>query len=107
MALCSIGELSILLGVAVVTRRRWYAAGTLVPVCQTLGGHRQYDLAAVRSTVGLDIKEDKLTIAYARVSSRDQAEQLLTQAERLRQHCEAQQYPNFEVGNDLGSELIF
>ena len=47
MALCSIGELSILLGVAVVTLRRWHAAGTLVPVCRTLGGHRRYDLAAV------------------------------------------------------------
>ena len=32
MALCSIEELSILLGVAVVTLRRWHAAGTLVPV---------------------------------------------------------------------------
>lgn len=107
MQLCSIGELASILGVAVVTLRGWHAAGTILPSCRTIGGHRRYDLAAVRGIVGLDTQAEKLTIAYARVSSHDQAEQLQTQTQRLRQHCDEQQYPNLEVITDLGSGMNY
>ncbi|MFM0140691.1 recombinase family protein [Caballeronia grimmiae] len=83
MQLCSIGELAKALGVAVVTLPRWHQSGRLLPACRTFGGQRRYDLVAI----------DKCTIAYARVSSHDQAEHLTTQAQRLDQHCRAQGYP--------------
>ena len=107
MQLCLIGELVTMLGVAVITLRRWHAAGTLIPACRTLGGHRRYDLTAVRGIVGLDVQTEKLTIAYARVSSHDQSEQLQTQAQRLQRHCEEQHYPNLEVITDLGSGMNY
>jgi predicted site-specific integrase-resolvase len=96
-----------MLGVAVVTLRRWHAAGTLVPVCRTFGGHRRYDIADVRQQVGLAADSDRKTIAYARVSSHDQAEQLQTQAQRLRLHCAEQDYHNVEVITDLGSGMNY
>ncbi len=105
MQLCSIGELATILGVAVITLRRWDKAGLLTPVCRTLGGHRRYDLAEAQKKLGLATQTEKLTIAYARVSSSDQSEQLQTQALRLQRHCEEQNYPNLEVISDLGSGM--
>jgi putative resolvase len=107
MKLCSIGELAELLGVAVVTLRRWHAAGSLLPACRTAGGHRRYDLGQVRALFGLDGGQQRKTLAYARVSSHDQSEQLVTQAERLRRHCAAQGYDRAEVITDLGSGMNY
>ena len=105
MQVCTIDELATMLRVAVISLRRRHAAGTLIPACRTLGGHRRYDLTAVRGIVGLDVQTEKLTIAYARVSSYDQAKQLPTQAQRLQRHCEEQHYPNLEVTTALGSGM--
>ena len=87
MTLYSIGEIAVLLGVAVVTLRRWHKLGKLIPACRTLGGHRRYELQPVRQALGLEEPlSEKLTICYARVSSHDQKEHLKTQALRLEQH---------------------
>jgi putative resolvase len=40
----SIGEVSIILGVSVVTLRRWDRLGKLKPLFRTFGNHRRYDL---------------------------------------------------------------
>ena len=47
------------------------------------------------------------TRAYARVSSHDQREQVVTQAERLRRHCDNQGFANVEVITDLGSGMNY
>lgn len=109
MPLYSIGELATLLGVAVITLRRWHQLGKLVPCCRTPGGHRRYDLASVRRTFGLDahVNREKLTLCYARVSSHDQKEHLATQAKRLEQHCSAQGWSNTVTLQDLGSGLNY
>lgn len=107
MKLCSIGELAELLGVAVGTLRRWHAAGSLLPACRTEGGHRRYDLAQVVERFGLCKGTERKTIAYARVSSHDQSEQLTTQAERLRRHCAERGYAATEVVTDLGSGMNY
>lgn len=106
MNLCSIGELARQLGVAIITLRRWHRAGTLVPVGRTLGGHRRYDLHAARQRLGLSSAQPRRTIAYARVSSHDQKEQLATQAERLRRHCHTQGW-DAQVIQDLGSGMNY
>jgi len=105
--LCSIGELAELLGVAVITLRRWHKAGSLLPACRTEGGHRRYDLGKVQAHFGLDGAAERKTIAYARVSSHDQSAQLTTQAERLRRHCDTLGYARVEVITDLGSGMNY
>ena len=108
MQLCSIGELAQVLGEAVVTLRRWHKAGRLEPACRTVGGHRRYDLLEVRNRLGLaSSAAARRTLAYARVSSHDQAEQRQTQALRLQHHCTARSYANVEVITDLGSGMNY
>jgi predicted site-specific integrase-resolvase len=99
--LLSIGEVALMLGVSVVTLRRWDKAGLLRAVTRTFGGHRRYELAQVRARLPETAARRK-TVAYARVWSSDQAEQLHTQALRLEQYCTAQGY-QAEVVTDLGS----
>lgn len=105
--LVSIGELADILGVSVVTLRRWDRSGFLTSSCRTIGGHRRYDLQAAKQSIGLLDSDDKKTIAYARVSSSDQSEQLVTQAERLERHCRSRNYQNIEVISDLGSGMNY
>lgn len=57
--------------------------------------------------MGIGNDRPKKTIAYARVSSHDQAEQLLTQAQRLERHCRSSTYENIEVITDLGSGMNY
>jgi len=107
MQLVSIGQLARMLGVAVITLRRWHAAGFLEPACRTAGGHRRYDVLAAQRQVGLAGDADRRTVVYARVSSHDQAEHLQTQALRLQRHCEAKGYTNVDVITDLGSGMNY
>ena len=107
MQLCSIGELALVLGVAVITLRRWDKAGSLLPVCRTPGGHRRYNLADARNALKIPDLDERRTVAYARVSSHDQSEQLVTQALRLEQHCAAQGYARVDVIQDLGSGMNY
>jgi len=108
MRLISIGKLSIILGVSVCTLRRWHNLELLVPDFLTAGSHRRYDLDTIlkRFKLDEDCETDK-TLVYARVSSHDQKEQLLTQALRMEQFCDKQGWVNRETITDLGSGLNF
>ena len=64
-----IGEAALLLGISIQTLRRWEKKGQLKPSRKSGGGTRYYD---VNELLGLQGKENNLTIAYARVSSNDQ-----------------------------------
>ena len=106
--LLSIGEAARLLGVCANTLRLWEKRGKLAPFCRTMGGHRRYDqdeLRALRSD-GTSAGTG-LTVAYARVSSHDQKDDLARQAERLRRECLIRGYGEVEVITDLGSGLNF
>ena len=107
-SLCSIGELALVLGVAVSTLRRWHASGVLVPHGRTPGGHRRYSVGQAKEALGRGEPAcERVTIAYARVSSHDQKEQLQTQALRLEQHCAAQGWANTQTITDLGSGMNY
>lgn len=74
--LVSIGEAAKALGVSITTLRRWDASGRLAAE-HTAGGHRRYDLAKLkpelfRAAAGTQ----RRTVAYVRVSSHDQKDDL-------------------------------
>ena len=104
--LVSIGEAARALGVSITTLRRWEASGRLVPE-RTTGGHRRYDLAKLRPEMfRADVEANRRTIAYARVSSHDQKDDLERQKQVLELYC-ARQGWTFEVIADLGSGMNY
>lgn len=92
------------LGVSISTLRRWEKEGKLIPE-KTPGGHRRYDKDVLLSFINKK-KNIKLTIAYARVSSHDQKEDLNRQVENISNYCFARGY-QFKVISDLGSGLNY
>lgn len=103
--LYSIGEASKALGVSITTLRRWEAEGRLIPE-YTSGGHRRYDIARLKPEVHRKAFDERLTIAYARVSSHDQKNDLDRQKQVLKLYC-AQQGWSFKLISDLGSGMNY
>lgn len=102
----SIGEAAGALGVSVTTLRRWEVNGKLI-AAYTAGGHRRYDLTKLRPDLYLVPDQlERRTVAYARVSSHDQKNDLERQKQVLELYC-AQQGWNFEVVADLGSGMNY
>ena len=99
----SIGKAAKELGVSRDTLRRWEAAGK-IEVERTPNGHRRYDLAKLRGIVPRKAHSERVTLAYARVSSHDQKDDLVTQVALLESFCAANGW-SYEVVQDLGSGL--
>ena len=94
------------LGISVVTLRRWEASGK-IEVERTVNGHRRYDLAKLRGVIPRKPKTStRVTLAYARVSSHDQKEDLTRQIAMLESFCAANGW-QYEVIQDLGSGLNY
>lgn len=100
----SIGQAARVLGVAIVTLRRWDRFGHLRPAWRTPGGHRRYSTADLNAMAGKSAP-DRKTVGYARVSSHDQKDDLKRQANRLIAHVAANGEPDPEIITDLGSGL--
>ena len=85
----SIGEVSKLTGISIVTLRRYDRLHKLKAKFRTPGNHRRYLVNEVLSFFGL-AKESKprINVCYARVSSSDQKEDLTRQAKKLEIHAE-------------------
>lgn len=83
----SIGEISSIFGVSISTLRRWHKRKLLTPTFVTPGGHRRYQLGKVARFFGIgrgkSKKENKITVAYSRVSSSDQKTDLQRQENYL------------------------
>lgn len=94
------------LGVSVPTLRRWEASGKLIAE-HTAGGHRRYDLAKLRPELFRATDANtRTTVAYARVSSHDQKDDLERQKKVLELYC-ARQGWTFDVVADLGSGMNY
>ncbi|RIV20248.1 IS607 family transposase [Alicyclobacillaceae bacterium I2511] len=104
--LVTIGEASKVLGVSITTLRRWEKEGRLQPDEMTQGGHRRYDLVKLRPELFRLQRSDRKTVAYARVSSHDQKEDLERQKQVLEMFCASQGW-TFEVVSDLGSGMNY
>jgi predicted site-specific integrase-resolvase len=104
--LVGIGEAATALGVSITTLRRWEACGKLWAE-HTAGGHRRYDLAKLKPEL-FRAQDDsaRRTVAYARVSSHDQKDDLERQKQVLELYC-ARQGWTFDVVADLGSGMNY
>jgi len=104
--LVGIGEAARALGVSITTLRRWEATGKLAAI-HTVGGHRRYDLAKLKPDLFHTVSQlERSTIAYARVSSHDQKDDLERQGQVLELYC-ARQGWTFELVSDLGSGMNY
>ena len=100
----AIHEAASSLGVSPQTLRRWEREGKGVPFVRTKGNQRRYnqnDLHAFRKS-----EKKTLTIAYARVSSHDQKEDLIRQEKMLEMFCSSQGW-TYEIISDLGSGMNY
>jgi putative resolvase len=105
--LLTIGEAAEVLGVSVSTLRRWDTEGRLQPDERTAGGQRRYDLGKLRPEQSrADEKASRKTVAYARVSSHDQKDDLERQKQVLEVYCGRQGW-TFEIVSDLGSGMNY
>lgn len=104
--LISISEAAKYLGVSISTLRRWEAEGHLLPEKRTPGGQRRYDLTRLKPEFLHGIESPRKTVAYARVSSRDQIKDLARQQEVLQMYCASQGW-TFEILSDLGSGMNY
>jgi len=93
------------LGVATSTLRRWEREGKIKPE-RTPGGHRRYSMSDLYPHLKRERQADKITIAYARVSSHDQKKDLERQRELLELYCASNGW-QYEVIEDLGSGLNY
>lgn len=103
----SIGKAANILGVSIPTLRNWDKAGKLTPSFITAGGTRMYDLATLNLIKGKkSIVPDRYTLAYARVFTQSQKEELETQKELLTLYCSKQGY-RYKIISDMGSGLNY
>jgi len=104
--LASIGEAARTLGVDITTLRRWERLGK-ISAEHTAGGHRRYDLSKLcPSLVRAKPDLNRKTVAYARVSSHDQKNDLERQKQVLELYCASQGW-TFEIVSDLGSGMNY
>ena len=98
-----IGTAADILGVTVQTLRRWEKQETLIPHHKSKGNTRYYDL---NDLLGVKESDSKLTLAYARVSSHYQKQDLKRQEELLASYCTCHGW-SYEVLSDLGSGMNY
>ena len=103
--LYSIGEAAKYLGVSVSTLRRWEIDGKLVPE-RTQGQQRRYPISLLAPNLTKVSSQNRLTLAYARVSSYDQKSDLERQKKLLEMYCASKGW-SFEIVSDLGSGMNY
>jgi len=105
----SIKEAALLIGVCTTTLRRWESEGKFEANHRTLGNHRRYALKDVLNIIKPqnELKIPKKTVCYARVSSHDQKQDLITQQNVLEKYVNDHNINDVEFINDIGSGLNF
>jgi len=104
--LVSIKEAANVLGVSVQTLRRWEKEGKVLPVQRTAGGQRRFNLHSLQTPQPVLKTYERPTLAYARVSSHDQKEDLVRQEKMLEMFCSSNGW-SFEILSDLGSGMNY
>ena len=94
------------LGVSTQTLRRWEKEGKIPSPMRTEGNQRRYDLNKITSLKRNTSDIERQTIAYARVSSHDQKDDLQRQKKIQEMYCAAQGW-NYQIIADLGSGMNY
>ena len=101
-----IKEAALHLGISPQTLRRWEREGKIPSPIRTKGGQRRYALSTLTPSETSFKPNSSPTIAYARVSSHDQKEDLQRQEKMLEMYCYSHGWV-FEVIKDLGSGMNY
>jgi len=104
----SIGKFAKSLGVSIQTLRNWDKEGKLKPTYVTENGYRYYseDLLNKFRNIKNVNKIKKKNILYARVSAKDQKDDLNRQIDNLKQYAYSKGY-SFEIITDIGSGINY
>nr|DAK38267.1 MAG TPA: Serine Recombinase [Caudoviricetes sp.] len=107
MALMSIGKFAKEIGLSVQHLRKLHNDNILVPDVITKGGTRYYSTEQLLEYLNKDNKPQQLPILlYARVSTRNQKDDLEKQVETLKLYAISKGY-NFEIITDIGSGINY
>ena len=104
----SIGKFAKSLGVSIQTLRNWDKEGKLKPTYVTENGYRYYseDLLNKFRNIKNVNKIKKKNILYARVSTKNQKDELNRQIDNLKQYAYSKGY-SFEIITDIGSGINY
>ena len=96
-----------LLEVTAQTLRNWDKEGKLKPAYTKSNGYRYYSEDSILSyTQERKTKKDLHVIGYARVSSKNESDDLERQVDNLRTHIESK-YSSYEIITDIGSGINY
>jgi DNA binding domain, excisionase family len=98
----SIGKFSKKIGISINHLRLLHKTGELIPVKITKGGTRYYSDKQLNDYLGLN----KKVILYARVSTKQQKDDLENQIKNLKEYAYSKGY-NFEIISDIGSGIDY
>ena len=102
-----IGKAAEILGVSIQTLRLWDAQDKLKPDFVSKGKTRRYSMETLNLIKGKkSVVPNRITVAYARVSTRSQAKELETQKELLNLYCVKNAY-KYKLISDIGSGLNY
>jgi len=101
----SIGEAALILGLSVITLRRWDKSGLLKSMFRTFGNHRRYDIEDIFKLFKKDSNVKKV-IGYSRVSTLEQKKDLKVQSEIISNYI-VSKYDDYEIIEDIGSGLNY
>jgi putative resolvase len=100
--LYTLKEAKKLLGVTTKTIQRWDKEGK-IRVVRTVGGRRRIPESEIKRILGL--KEERVVVGYARVSSTTQKDDLERQKQLLHSYAKDKGYDKIQILSDVGSGL--
>lgn len=100
--LYTLKEAKKLLGVTTRTIQRWDKDGK-IRVFRTVGGRRRIPESEVKRILGL--REERIIVGYARVSSSTQRDDLERQKHSIMAYAEERGYGEIQILSDIGSGL--
>jgi putative resolvase len=101
----SIQDAAKCLGVSPQTLRRWEKKKKIAPSHRTEGGQRRFTASQLQPISCRHNASDRLTIAYARVSSHDQKEDLQRQVHMLEMYCASKGW-SFSIEEELAKDVL-
>jgi len=100
--LYTLKEAKKLLGVTTKTIQRWDKEGK-IRVVRTIGGRRRIPESEIKRILGL--KEERVIVGYARVSSSTQKDDLERQKQLIHSYAKDKGYGEIKIVSDVGSGL--